>query len=80
MTIENLGFSMPVTAPFYDRPPYLYRPGRILISVYRTRRHVLDQLVPSPLIPSDGDLVYAWVNNFATINWGPTMRQSSAFQ
>lgn len=70
MTIENLGFSMPVIAPSYDRPPYLYRGGRVLLCVYRTRRQILDQLVPSPLIASDENVVYAWVNNFPTINLG----------
>jgi acetoacetate decarboxylase len=70
MTIDSPSFSMPLSAPFYDRPPYLYRGGRVLICVYRTRRQLLDQLVPAPLIPSDENLVYAWVNNFPTINWG----------
>jgi len=68
--VENLGYSMPAATLLYDRPPYLYRGGSILLCVHRTRRGVLNQLVPPPLIPLEGDLIYAWMNQFPTIGLG----------
>src|SRR4051794_34214109 len=70
MSVENLGYSMPAAIPLYDRPPYLYRGGSILLCVYRARREVLKQIVPSPLVPLEDNLVYAWVNHFPTIGLG----------
>jgi acetoacetate decarboxylase len=71
MKSKDMGYSMPVIAPIYHEPPYLYRGGNSLICVYRTKEEILKQIVPEPLKPAEGNLVFAWINKFNTIGLGP---------
>ena len=66
MESKNMGYSMPLTAPIYNEPPYFYRGGNILLCVYRTKEEILKQIIPQPLKPAGGNLVYAWINDFGT--------------
>ena len=66
MERKNMGYSMPLTAPIYNEPPYYYRGGSILLCVYRTKEDILKQIIPQPLKPAEGNLVYAWINDFGT--------------
>lgn len=71
MERNDMGYSMPVTAPLYHEPPYLYRGGNSLIVVYQTKEEILKQIVPEPLKPVEGNLVFAWINEFDAVGLGP---------
>jgi acetoacetate decarboxylase len=64
------GYSAPVSAPLYDEPPYLYRGGNSLICVFRANMQAIDSLVPEPLKPAPGGLVYGWQNDFHAVGLG----------
>ena len=66
MESKITGYSMPLTAPIYKEPPYFYRGGSVLLCVYRTKEEILKQIIPQPLKPAEGNLVYAWINDFGT--------------
>lgn len=67
MKAKEMGYSMPVLAPIYNEPPYLYRGGNILLCAYRTKPEILKKIIPEPLKPAEGNLVYAWINDFTSV-------------
>jgi acetoacetate decarboxylase len=68
MRQQDMGYSMPVTAAIYPEPPYLYRGGNVLMCVFQTKEEILKNIVPEPLIPAEGNLVYAWINDFEIVD------------
>jgi len=62
--------SIPVSAPLYAEPPYLYRSSNSLICIFRADVHAVASLVPQPLKPAPGGLVYGWQNDFHAVGLG----------
>jgi acetoacetate decarboxylase len=61
---------MPASAPLYAEPPYLYRGGNSLICVFHASMPAVESLVPEPLKPAPGGLVYGWQNDFHSVGLG----------
>jgi acetoacetate decarboxylase len=70
MELRNSQYSVPVSAPLYGEPPYLYRGGNSLICVFRADVHAVESLVPEPLKAAPGGLVYGWHNDFRAVGLG----------
>jgi acetoacetate decarboxylase len=49
--------SIPTAAPYYPRPPFLYRDCPVIVVTFRTAPHALRRLVPEPLAPNPDDLM-----------------------
>lgn len=49
--------SIPTAAPYYPRPPFLYRDCPVIVVTFRTAPHALRELVPEPLAPNPDDLM-----------------------
>lgn len=70
MELENPPCSVPISAPLYGEPPYLYRGSNSLICVFRADLLAVEALVPEPLRPAPGGLVYGWQNDFHAVGLG----------
>jgi acetoacetate decarboxylase len=70
MELKKPPCSVPVSAPLYGEPPYLYRGGNSLICVFRADVHAIESLVPEPLKAAPGGLVYGWQNEFHAVGLG----------
>lgn len=70
MNPKNSTCSVPISAPLYPEPPILYRGCNSIICVFRADKHAIESLVPEPLQPAPGDLVYAWQNDFNAVGLG----------
>jgi acetoacetate decarboxylase len=62
--MPKTGYTMPLPAPLYPEPPFRYRGGNALICVYRANPDAIRSMVPEPLQPAPGDLVFACQNDF----------------
>jgi acetoacetate decarboxylase len=49
--------SLPTAAPYYSRPPFLYRDCPVIAITFRTHLHALRRLVPEPLVPDPDGLM-----------------------
>jgi acetoacetate decarboxylase len=67
---KNSPCSIPVSAPLYVEPPYLYRNSNSVICVFRADASAVASLVPEPLKPPPGGLVYGWQNDFHAVGLG----------
>src|ERR1700682_682782 len=70
MELNNAPCSIPVSAPLYGEPPYLYRGGNSLICVFRTEARAVEALVPEPLKANPDGLVYGRQNDFHVVGLG----------
>jgi hypothetical protein len=52
---EDFGFSMPLSAPFYEEPPYDYD-AEFVQAYYLVDPEKLERLVSEPLEPADGEI------------------------
>ena len=57
------GYSIPISAPLYDKPTYKYRGTNTILCIFRTTKNVLEKVIPKPLIYNSDLFVYAWVNH-----------------
>lgn len=71
MKTSDIPYSMPPMSPSYPEPPFLYRGVNSLICVYRASAEAVNWIVPEPLKPAEGNLVYAWMNDFNIVGLGP---------
>jgi len=53
LTKDKFGFSMPVNAPLYPKPPYLYKGATMLLFEYVTDPEVASNILPAELSVSD---------------------------
>ena len=67
MKSKDMGYSIPVIAPTYHEPPCLYRGGNILLCVYRTKEEILKRIVPEPLKPAEGNLVFVLIGDYKNV-------------
>ncbi|MGO9017214.1 MAG: acetoacetate decarboxylase family protein [Syntrophobacteraceae bacterium] len=68
--MSDIPYSMPAMWPSYPEPPYLYRGGSVLVCIYRANAFAVNRVVPEPLKPAGGNLVYAWINDFNVVGLG----------
>ncbi len=57
--VEKMGYSIPSTAPLYQRPPYEYRDCWWMSIMFKTTPEVLRELVPEPLKPNEDSVMMA---------------------
>jgi acetoacetate decarboxylase len=55
------GYTMPNTAPLYSPPPVQFRDNKIISVLFKTTPEVLKALVPEPLVPNPGNLMFIYV-------------------
>jgi len=60
---EKWGFSNPIIAPLYPKPPIYWRGARVQLVLYETREENVSEVIPWPLEPN-GNRVIAWVSDF----------------
>src|SRR5262244_846633 len=53
LTISKSGYSMPVDAPAYQRPPFYYRGARSISVVFQTDPDAALAVIPAPLALSE---------------------------
>jgi acetoacetate decarboxylase len=54
-------YTMPQTAPLYSLPPVQFRDNKIISVLFKTTPEVLQTLVPEPLVPNPGNLMFIYV-------------------
>lgn len=54
------GYSMPSEFPLYSAPPVQFRDNRLMVITFRTAPEVLRGLVPEPLLPNPGSLMFIY--------------------
>lgn len=54
-------YTMPSTAPLYSPPPVQFRDNKIVVVLFKTKPEVLRTLVPEPLVPNPGNLMFIYV-------------------
>jgi acetoacetate decarboxylase len=57
MLPDSYATSLPSAAPYYPRPPFLYRDCPVVVVTARSTPPALRRLVPDPLVPNPDDLV-----------------------
>jgi acetoacetate decarboxylase len=60
----KFGYSMPSASPLYLEPPYYYKSNRAITIVFKTSPEILQELVPSPLLPNPDNLAFIYVGEF----------------
>lgn len=54
-------YTMPDTAPLYSPPPVQFRDNKIISILFKTTSEILHKLVPEPLVPNPGNLMFIYV-------------------
>jgi acetoacetate decarboxylase len=54
-------YTMPSAAPLYSPPPVQFRDNKIISVLFKTTPEVLQTLVPEPLVPNPGNLMFIYV-------------------
>lgn len=54
-------YTMPSAAPLYSPPPVQFRDNKIISVLFKTTPEVLNELVPEPLVPNPGNLMFIYV-------------------
>ncbi len=70
MKMSEIPYSTPAIWPSYPEPPYLFRGGSVLVCIYRANAFAVNRVVPEPLKAAEGNLVYAWINDFNVVGLG----------
>jgi acetoacetate decarboxylase len=68
--MERVAYSIPVTAPLYGRPPYLYRGCPQLLVSFRSTAHAVRKLVPQPLVPNPDDVMFLMIGQMNSDEFG----------
>ena len=60
------GFSIPLIAPDYPAPPFDYQNNRAMVVLFTTTPEALKKIVPQPLIPNPGNLMFVVIQALNT--------------
>ena len=70
-TAQEMGYSMPSTAPLYAEGPYEYRDCWEMAVVFKSTPEVRRELVPEPLEPNADNIMWAWFGTLHAAGFGP---------
>lgn len=62
------GYTMPNAAPLYSPPPVQFRDNKIISILFKTTPEVLQALVPEPLVPNPGNLMFIYVGELNIVD------------
>src|SRR5262245_22863743 len=71
MLPDDQASSIPTVAPYYPRPPFLYRDCPFLVVTFRTTTNAIRRLVPQPLEPNADDLMVLLIGRQHNDRLGP---------
>jgi len=63
----KFGYSMPSASPLYPEPPYYYKGNRVIAITFRTTPEILQELVPTPLVPNPDNLAFIYIGEFKVV-------------
>jgi acetoacetate decarboxylase len=63
----SIGYSMPSAFPLYPEPPIFYENNNMINIIFKTSTEVLQNLVPSPLLPNPDNLAFIYVGDLRIV-------------